>query len=228
MTNRNLASNSLKNLVKDVIIIVIAIAVIWIGLQVIFGTANPFYVVSSGSMIPTLEVYDVIIVEGNTPFEDVKKGDIIVFYSPAKYELGEERVIVHRVEQIIEEDPKVIKTRGDNNPRSIQGTDFPITEREYIGKVEYTVPQVGYVTKILQPPVNYIIIAIIVGVMVLKHFAKKKEVTFQHTLKDDEIKSENNEISDIALDKEYVEKTEEPKESKLDNLDDTKSEDDTR
>ena len=88
MTNRNLASNSLKNLVKDVIIIVIAIAVIWIGLQVIFGTANPFYVVSSGSMIPTLEVYDVIIVEGNTPFEDVKKGDIIVFYSPAKYEDG--------------------------------------------------------------------------------------------------------------------------------------------
>ena len=81
MTNRNLASNSLKNLVKDVIIIVIAIAVIWIGLQVIFGTANPFYVVSSGSMIPTLEVYDVIIVEGNTSFEDVKKGDIIVFYS---------------------------------------------------------------------------------------------------------------------------------------------------
>ena len=61
MTNRNLASNSVKNLVKDVVIIVIAIAVIWIGLQVIFGTANPFYVVSSGSMIPTLEVYDVII-----------------------------------------------------------------------------------------------------------------------------------------------------------------------
>ena len=87
MTNRNLASNSLKNLVKDVIIIVIAIAVIWIGLQVIFGTANPFYVVSSGSMIPTLEVYDVIIVEGNTPFEDVKKGDIIVFYSPGNMSL---------------------------------------------------------------------------------------------------------------------------------------------
>ena len=50
MTNRNLASNSVKNLVKDVVIIVIAIAVIWIGLQVIFGTANPFYVVSSGKI----------------------------------------------------------------------------------------------------------------------------------------------------------------------------------
>ena len=64
MTNRNLASNSTKNLVKDVVIIVVAIAIIWIGLQVIFGTANPFYVVSSGSMIPALQVYDVIVVEG--------------------------------------------------------------------------------------------------------------------------------------------------------------------
>ena len=225
MTNFNLGT---QKIIKDVIIVGVAVLIIWVGLYAIFGTSNPFYVVSSGSMIPTLEVYDVIVVESHTPFEDIKKSDIIVFFSPAKYERGEERVIVHRVEQIIEEDPKVIKTRGDNNPRSIQGTDFPITEREYIGKVEYTVPQVGYVTKILQPPVKYIIIAIIVGVMVLKHFAKKKEVTFQHTLKDDEIKSENNEISDIALDKEYVEKTEEPKESKLDNLDDTKSEDDTR
>ena len=88
MTNRNLASNSTKNLVKDVIIVIVAIAVIWISLQVVFGTSNTFYVVSSGSMIPTLEVYDVIVVEGNTPFQDVKKGDIIVFYSPAKYEDG--------------------------------------------------------------------------------------------------------------------------------------------
>ena len=168
MTNRNLASNSLKNLVKDVIIIVIAIAVIWIGLQVIFGTANPFYVVSSGSMIPTLEVYDVIIVEGNTPFEDVKKGDIIVFYSPAKYELGEERVIVHRVDSIVKEDPKIIQTKGDNNPRSMKNVDYPITEEIYLGKVEYVIPQVGYITQILQPPINYIIIAIIIGAMIAK------------------------------------------------------------
>ena len=61
--------SSSKNLIKDIVIIAVAIAVIWLGLQAVFGTANPFYVVSSGSMIPALEVYDVIVVEGNTPFE---------------------------------------------------------------------------------------------------------------------------------------------------------------
>ena len=80
--------SSSKSLIKDIVIIVVAIAVIWLGLQAVFGTANPFYVVSSGSMIPALEIYDVIVVEGNTPFEDVEKGDIIVFYSPKLYEQG--------------------------------------------------------------------------------------------------------------------------------------------
>ena len=165
-------------------IIVVAIAVIWLGLQAVFGTANPFYVVSSGSMIPALEVYDVIVVEGNTPFEDVGKGDIIVFYSPKLYEQGKERVIVHRVSlDLSTDEQKIVRTKGDANPSSIAGTDYPITEKEYLGKVEYVVPQVGYITQILQPPINYIIIAVIIGVMVVKYFAgkEKKKMEFQFT-----------------------------------------------
>jgi len=204
-----LASNSTKNLVKDVIIVLVAIVVIWVGLQVIFGTSNPFYVVSSGSMIPTLEVYDVIVVEGNTPFEDVKKGDIIVFYSPAKYDLGEERVIVHRVDSIMSEDPKIIQTKGDNNPRSMKNVDYPITEKIYLGKVEYIIPQVGYITQILQPPINYIIIAIIIGVMIAKQVYKKKKVTvFQNTEEPKENdENRSDEITDIKSDDAYVSDT---------------------
>ena len=176
--------SSTKSLIKDVVIIVVAIAVIWLGLQAVFGTSNPFYVVSSGSMIPALEVYDVIVVEGNTPFEDIEKGDIIVFYSPKLYEQGKERVIVHRVSLDMSTDAqKIVRTKGDANPSSIAGTDYPITEKEYLGQVEYVIPQVGYITQILQPPINYIIIAVIIGVMVVKHFAgkEKKKIEFQYT-----------------------------------------------
>ena len=212
MTNRDLTSNSTKNLVKDIIIVVVAIVVIWIGLQVVFGTANPFYVVSSGSMIPTLEIYDVIVVEGNTSFQDVKKGDIIVFYSPAKYELGEERVIVHRVDSIMSEEPRIMQTRGDNNPRSMKNVDYPITEKIYLGKVEYIIPQVGYITQILQPPINYIIIAVIIGIMIVKQISskKKKQTVFQNTEKIIETEQiESNKIDDIKLDNEYVNNTDE-------------------
>lgn len=160
-----------KAIVKDVIIVAVGIAIIWIGLRVTFGTENPFYVVSSGSMIPNLNIFDVIVVQGNVPFDHIKVGDIIVFNRPN----GHDRVIVHRVAEILQNNPLVIRTKGDANPGSIPGTDFPITKQEYIGKVEYVIPQIGYVTRILTPPINYIIIAVIIGIMLVKQFGKKSE-----------------------------------------------------
>lgn len=151
-------------------IVIIGVIIIWVGLQAIFGTSNPFYVVSSGSMVPKLQVFDVLVVQGHDPFETVEVGDVIVFNRPS----GHDRVIVHRVVSIIDDDPLTIRTKGDANPASIPGTDFPITEEEYIGKVAHIIPQVGYITRILAPPINYIIIVIIIGIMVFKQFTKKK------------------------------------------------------
>jgi signal peptidase len=159
-----------KGIIKDIIIVGIGVLAIWIGLQFVFGTPNPFYVVASGSMIPVLQVYDVLIVQGHESFDDIKEGDIIVFNRPS----GHDRVIVHRVAAIIDDEPKTIRTKGDANPASIPGTDFPITKEEYIGKVAYVIPQVGYVTQLLKPPINYIIIVIVIGVMIVKQMAKKK------------------------------------------------------
>ncbi|MEK6866445.1 MAG: signal peptidase I [Thermoproteota archaeon] len=159
-----------KGILKDIMIVAIGVVVIWVGLQVAFGTQNPFYVVASGSMIPVLQVYDVLIVQGHEPFEDIQVGDIIVFNRPS----GHDRVIVHRVAAIIDDEPKTIRTKGDANPASIPGTDFPITKEEYIGKVAYTIPQIGYVTQLLKPPMNYIIIVIVIGIMIVKQMSKKK------------------------------------------------------
>jgi len=219
-----------KGIIKDIVIVAVGVLVIWIGLQVAFGTQNPFYVVASGSMIPKLEVYDVLIVQGHEPFEDIEIGDIIVFNRPSDHN----RVIVHRVASILDEDPKTIRTKGDANPGSIPGTDFPITEEEYIGKVVYTLPQVGYVTQLLKPPINYIIIAIVVGIMIVKQMTKRKsekELTFsdpldpdnQDTIEGSSMKPDTiEELSDvdkIEKDSEYsehVEKSETAEDEKID------------
>jgi len=159
-----------KGIIKDIVIVAIGVIAIWISLQVVFGTQNPFYVVASGSMIPVLQVYDVLIVQGHESFDDIKVGDIIVFNRPTTHD----RVIVHRVASIIDDNPKTIRTKGDANPGSIPGTDFPITKEDYIGKVAYVIPQVGYVTQLLKPPINYVIIVIVVGIMIVKQMYKKK------------------------------------------------------
>lgn len=191
-----------KGILKDIIIVVIGVLIIWMGLRIVFGTENPFYVVSSGSMVPVLQVFDVLVVQGNDPFESVKVGDIIVFNRPA----GQDRVIVHRVAAIIDDDPYTIRTKGDANPASIPGTDFPITNKEYIGKVAYVIPQIGYVTRILTPPINYIIIAAIIAVMIGKQLRKtKKEHGLSDSFNFDSMKEQNQlpEEFDIPDDKEY-------------------------
>ena len=195
-----------KGILKDIIIVAIGVIVIWVSLQVVFGTPNPFYVVASGSMIPVLKVYDVLMVQGHVPFEDIKVGDIIVFNRPS----GHDRVIVHRVASIINDDPKTIRTKGDANPASIPGTDFPITKEEYIGKVAYVIPQVGYVTQLIKPPINYIIIVIVIGIMIVKQISKKKnekELSLQDPFSqnDSHVESSANipELDKLEKDNEY-------------------------
>jgi len=196
-----------KKIIKDILIVGVGVLAIWIGLQAVFGTQNPFYVVASGSMVPVLEVYDVLVVQGHDPFKEIEIGDIIVFNRPSDHN----RVIVHRVVSIIDENPKIIRTQGDANPASIPGTDFPISEEEYIGKVVFTLPQVGYVTQVLKPPTNYIIIAIVIGVMVVKQMMGKKkkekitDLNFQDSLDSEnpDIKEELSDINEIEKDSEY-------------------------
>lgn len=215
-----------KGILKDIMIVAIGVVVIWVGLQVAFGTQNPFYVVASGSMVPVLQVYDVLIVQGHEPFEDIQVGDIIVFNRPS----GHDRVIVHRVAAIIDDEPKTIRTKGDANPASIPGTDFPITKEEYIGKVAYTIPQIGYITQLLKPPMNYIIIVIVIGIMVVKQMSKKKnekELSLQDPLNqnDSQIESSVNipELDKLEKDDVYSKheesKLSEAEESKKDSED---------
>jgi signal peptidase len=216
-----------KGVIKDIAIVVIAVVVIWLSLQAVFGTQNPFYVVASGSMIPALEVYDIIVIQGHDPFEEVQVGDIIVFDRPSDHN----RVIVHRVESILNEEPFTVRTQGDANPSFIRGTDYPITEEEYIGKVAYVIPQVGYITQILKPPMNYIIIAVVIGVMIIKQFAgKKKDV---QDIVSKETLEELSDIGEVEADSEYsanidkLDISEEPKQAEEKSNDDKeKSNDD--
>jgi signal peptidase len=160
------------SIIKDIAIIVIGVVLIWFAVKVVFNVDNPFYVVSSGSMIPVLNVGDILIVKDGNTFNSLKVGDIIVFNRPQ----GGDRVIVHRIIEVSDRfGEKVIVTKGDANDGIIPGTDFPIREKDYIGSVAYTVPKVGLVLKYLNPPVNYIIIAGIIGILIYTNMKKKNE-----------------------------------------------------
>jgi signal peptidase I len=155
--------------IKDIVIIGIGVLVVWLGIWIVFG-GNPFYVVSSGSMEPVLKVNDVIIVRDGGSWQDLTIGDIIVFDRPE----GGDRVIVHRIADIDVDanGERVVRTQGDANPASIPGTDYPIRQDDYIGKVIYVVPGIGVITQYIAPPYNFIIIAIILAILFLSRLGK--------------------------------------------------------
>lgn len=177
--------------IKYIIVIVVVIAsavTIWFGIiRYTFGVNNPFYVVSSGSMIPNLNVGDYIIIKhsdsnsinDNSSFNRLKIGDIIIFKTPGVSAEGEHKVIVHRVAQIINADStdgeRIIRTKGDANPYSIRYLDYPIKEENYIGKVVYVIPKVGLITRAIAPPVNYVIIGVI-AIILIYYIKKQKNI----------------------------------------------------
>jgi signal peptidase len=194
--------------IKIIIIIVVIFAIAFISIRTVLSDSNPFYVVASGSMIPVLNVNDLIIVwakDNNTSFDSANIGDIIVFKAPDPRE--ENKTIVHRVSAIIENgnnltgnvilcapiavndviQEKTILTKGDANECSIPGIDFPITQENYVGKVVYTIPQIGIIPQVLKPPVNYIIMAIIAGLLIFSfiHGSKRDKQEEKEKLKDD-------------------------------------------
>jgi signal peptidase len=147
-------------------ITIFLVLIFWAGLTFALGTPSPAYVVSSGSMIPTLNVGDIIIVKDRDSFKTLKVGDIIVFKDPR----GGDRTIVHRIYSITEDQYGIaIYTKGDNNPAP---DAWVVRESHYIGKVVLTLPYLGRVTSIIQPPLNYILILLfilLIFIAELKH-----------------------------------------------------------
>jgi len=153
--------------VKGIFIGIIMVSIIFGG---IFVSMYHSFVVSSGGMAPELQIFD-LIRYNEVPFKEIKINDIIVYYSPSE----QDTVIVHRVAAILNEDPFTIRTKGDANPASIPGTDFPITEKEYIGKIVTIIHGGGHITKVFAPPFNIIILvaAFVIPIVIMKKRGKK-------------------------------------------------------
>jgi signal peptidase I len=100
-TGVNLVRVVTQIIILILITIVIVVAVPF-GIRYVFGVINPFYVVASGSMIPRLNIGDLLIVKyttdskGDSSFNNLRVGDIIVFNTPYKTTEGKHKVIVHR------------------------------------------------------------------------------------------------------------------------------------
>ena len=167
-------ANTIAQIIIFAVVAIVMAVMLLYGVRYFFGVSNPFYLVASGSMIPRLNVGDLVVVKHttgdneNSSFGNLRIGDIIVFNTSYKITEGKHKVIVHRVTDIDndKEGDRIIRTKGDANSGSIPGLDYPIREKDYIGKVVYVIPKVGMIIQVLSPVVKYTIIGTVAVALV--------------------------------------------------------------
>lgn len=119
-----------------------------------------FFEVATGSMSPTIEIGDVVIVKLT---KEVEENDIIVYKE-------NKSIITHR---LIEKDEQQLITRGDAN----NSEDKPITENMVLGEVIKIVPHLGNWRKVLTSPevVGLIILLIVIFTIGFIYTSKSEE-----------------------------------------------------
>jgi signal peptidase len=152
---------SLLRAATYITIILVIMGMVWLLPRVALGTSTPFFSVSSGSMIPTLNVGDYIVVKYE-PFDELKVGDIIVFHSP----INPNDIIVHRIFDIkLVNGEKTLITKGDNN---LYPDPWVVKQEHYIGKYTgFKIPYLGYLALLFPFPVNYLFIIIVIVIIFL-------------------------------------------------------------
>ena len=177
-----------KEWVKTAILFAIVIGgvvIFQLGLRAALRTQYPLAAVESASMVPTLNVGDIIVVRGgqNTGKIEVgqnPEGDILVFYDPTGrvrpaywYFLTARALIVHRaVEKKHEENTWYFRTQGDNNnipdpwPDKGGGAGW-VPESYVVGKVVGRIPWMGHVSLFMQSDAGIMLIVLLFIVMIM-------------------------------------------------------------
>ena len=196
----------LKRIIKLIVniftyvLLIILICVIYGKLVITFGNnvypnyfGYTFFEVASGSMKPTLEVNDVIVVKITN--ENLKKGDIIAFQ-------GESAVITHRILYI---DGNIITVKGDNN----NIVDKPISRDQVIGKIVKIVPKLGVWKKIIVEP--KILLSIFITLLLFdfalsynKDDKKKKKLIKKKEKEEEKVEDEEEEVIAKEIVKEEI------------------------
>lgn len=158
----------LWSIVSTILVIAVVLCAVFLMGSRIVGFR--VYTIISGSMEPQYSVGDLVYVR-QAAMEDIQIGDDITFI------LNEELVVAtHRVVRI-DAEKKHFYTKGLAN--EIEDGD-PVHYNNIIGKVQFSIPLLGYVADFIQnPPGTYIAIAagavLIILVFLPDFLPKKKE-----------------------------------------------------
>jgi len=164
-----------RNSIARVLILVGLVCLVTYGgmavARIVMNTESPVMVVPSTSMVPTLNVGDIVIVKGVDP-NTITVGTVIIFRSP-----GGTIDIIHRVVGIVKEGGTLyFQTKGDHNAAPDPWSPG-VPEQNVKGVLVGKIPYVGYITLTLQGPLGIILIAMLIFLMIVFEYDSRKKAS---------------------------------------------------
>ena len=200
----------IKNIISWTIIFILAIIATFLMYYIIrtkysnirgqsYEPSFSMYTIISPSMVPNINVYDVIISKRVKDIDTIKIGDIITFISKSSLSSG--MTITHRVIDIIEDDGLIkLKTQGDNN---LSPDPAYVSKDNLIGKVVVRIPKIGRLQRFVLGSGGWLLFIIIPGVL-LVFFDVKKLFRIKQTQRKLTPKEPVNEIVDTNILKQEI------------------------
>jgi signal peptidase I len=157
---------------------VLVILVIVTGAELVVGTtlgSSPVYVVVSKSMVPTLQVGDLVIAE-KMPYGSIHVGQVIIYVPPTESGGCAGETIVHRVVNVTSSG---LITQGDDrttNPHPDEPYQWPpVTPQCVKGVVVLAIPYLGLVSMLIPYPWNYAMVGLILLFVFLSELRPSKD-----------------------------------------------------
>ncbi len=164
---------------------VLIVVIIVIGAQLAVGSAlgsSPVYVVVSKSMVPTLEIGDLVVTQ-TVPFSSIHVGQVIIYQQPTQYGTCPNPgglTIVHRVVNVTSSG---LITQGDDratNPHPDEPYEWPPVPPECVkGVVVLAVPYLGLISMLVPYPWNYALVGLILLFVFLAELRPSKDTAQQ-------------------------------------------------
>jgi signal peptidase I len=163
-----------KNMSKGLTYVLIIVVIIG-GAQLVVGSAlgsSPVYVVVSKSMVPTLQIGDLVITE-KVPFSSIHVGQVIVYAKPDSFGQCNGETIVHRVVAITSQG---LTTQGDDRLTNPSPDPWsPIPAACVKGVVVLAIPYLGLVSMAIPYPWNYALVGLILVFAFLSELRPSEE-----------------------------------------------------
>ena len=139
------------------------------------------YTIVSPSMVPTINVLDVVVTMRVDNPEDIKEGDIVTFNSTDYRYSGV--LVTHRIVDIEKTSSGefLFTTKGDNNNTQDSSR---ISFDEIYGRVLFRIPKIGYIQYYLSSILGWVAIIIAPAVMIIGYDIYKLVKTIRSSDKD--------------------------------------------